>query len=338
MASRLPPDPGPGPGAQPAWLRVPVSDIEDLSDAVYGAGLRAIQMSRAPVSGSLVFAEHDGVTFSSGRLGGRVQILGPLSETQVSFGLAISFRPGARQWLREVATGDMGLFMPGDEHDALYSAGCLYGVATLEVSRAEEIAARLGRVLDIRRLGGSAVLPTRVDAHDLRELQAAFESLHADGVDSMRGGRKLLSAMLSQLGRLPRSWAARTDYRGRSRIVRRCREYIDEHIQGDVSVETLAAVAGTTTRTLQRAFADMLDETPVQYIRRLRLHRIHHELLAEPDRRDTVTSIAFRWGVTELGRFAGWYRDQFGELPSETLGHRSAPATPARGANLSESA
>ena len=39
-----------------AWTRVPISRIEDLSDAVLGAGLEAMQMSRAPVTGSLAFA------------------------------------------------------------------------------------------------------------------------------------------------------------------------------------------------------------------------------------------------------------------------------------------
>jgi hypothetical protein len=28
---------------------------------------------------------------------------------------------------------------------------------------------------------------------------------------------------------------------------------------------------------------------------------------------------AHRWNIAELGRFAAWYRDLFGELPSQTL-------------------
>jgi hypothetical protein len=29
--------------------------------------------------------------------------------------------------------------------------------------------------------------------------------------------------------------------------------------------------------------------------------------------------VAHRWNIPEQGRFAAWYRDLFGELPSETL-------------------
>jgi hypothetical protein len=29
--------------------------------------------------------------------------------------------------------------------------------------------------------------------------------------------------------------------------------------------------------------------------------------------------VAHRWNIAEMGRFAAWYRDLFGELPSQTL-------------------
>ena len=65
-----------------AWTRVSISGIEDLADAVYGAGLAATQMSRAPLHGSLAFAERDSVLYSSGSIDGRVALRGPLSESR----------------------------------------------------------------------------------------------------------------------------------------------------------------------------------------------------------------------------------------------------------------
>ena len=61
------------------WERVPISRIEDLSDAVYGAGLEATQMSRGHLTGSLIFSETDGIACTSGLIDGRVSLFGPLS-------------------------------------------------------------------------------------------------------------------------------------------------------------------------------------------------------------------------------------------------------------------
>ena len=67
----------------PDWTRIPIASVEDLSDAVLGAGLEVTQMSRAPVTGSLAFAAlDDGLTCSSGYIGGRVALTGPLSASR----------------------------------------------------------------------------------------------------------------------------------------------------------------------------------------------------------------------------------------------------------------
>lgn len=301
-----------------SWTRVPITRIEDLSDAVYGAGLRAVQMSRAPISGSLLFADHDGVVFSSGRIDGRVELIGPLSQSMVTLGLGVDLAPGTRHWMREVGSGDMGLFMPGDEHDALYFPGSIYAAVTLSAERAEEIGARMGRVIDLRKLGGTSVLPAHADPAELHRVRSGFRSLHATGVDSMHVADALVSVLMAHTGRLPRPSKAPANYRGRSIVVRRSREYITANLHGNLSMEVLAKAADTSARTLFRAFTEALDETPLHYIRRLRLHRIREELLGDVLAERPVTIVANRWGITELGRFAGWYRELFGELPSQT--------------------
>ena len=57
-----------------------------------------------------------------------------------------------------------------------------------------------------------------------------------------------------------------------------------------------------------------------------------HLLVARPT--ETVTSVAFDWGFSHLGRFAALYKACFGEQPSETLRRgraiqRAQPATAA---------
>jgi AraC-like DNA-binding protein len=57
----------------------------------------------------------------------------------------------------------------------------------------------------------------------------------------------------------------------------------------------------------------------VQYLRRLRLHYAHEDLLAANRMCDNVTNIAARWGFSHTGRFAVLYRKAYGQSPHTTL-------------------
>ena len=78
----------------------------------------------------------------------------------------------------------------------------------------------------------------------------------------------------------------------------------------------------------------MLDETPYSYVQKLRLHRIRHELVTEAEAVCTIANVAHRWHLQELGRFAAWYRDLFGELPSQTLAREQQSARCRQGVML----
>jgi transcriptional regulator GlxA family with amidase domain len=92
-----------------------------------------------------------------------------------------------------------------------------------------------------------------------------------------------------------------------------------------MSLDEIASAAYTSRRTLYRAFADILDDTPQTYVRRLRLHRIREDLASDAEKACTITIVANQWGISELGRLAGWYRELFGERPSETLAQAHLP-------------
>ena len=86
-----------------------------------------------------------------------------------------------------------------------------------------------------------------------------------------------------------------------------------------VSVGKMAAAAGLSERTLRNAFNEYFGMGPVRYLELRQLHQIHRELAAaEPDA-ESVTDVLVRNGVWQWGRFAARYRQNFDELPSETL-------------------
>lgn len=71
-------------------------------------------------------------------------------------------------------------------------------------------------------------------------------------------------------------------------------------------------------RTLNHAFSRVLGITPVEYMRNLRLHRIRSELQSSPYE-TTIANVAAKWGFWHTSLFSRYYRELFGECPSETL-------------------
>lgn len=99
------------------------------------------------------------------------------------------------------------------------------------------------------------------------------------------------------------------------RAVRRVLDVVQGRPQEPYTVGDLARVAGVSARRLQEAFREHVGTTPMEYLRSVRLDRVHEELRAGVA---GVTETAYRWGFTHPGRFASAYRQRFGVLPSET--------------------
>lgn len=96
-------------------------------------------------------------------------------------------------------------------------------------------------------------------------------------------------------------------------------QYIEEHADSELTPEVLARVACVSVRTLHATFQQRLGESPMAYVRRVRLNKVRAELLRSSPERTRVTDVATRWGFFHHSRFAQQYRSQFQELPSATL-------------------
>lgn len=109
------------------------------------------------------------------------------------------------------------------------------------------------------------------------------------------------------------------------RAVRRAMELCDDAPDVTWTVSDLAAASGVSVRALQVGFRTYVGMTPLQYLRDVRLLRAREELQQETDVTRSVTDTAFRWGFSNVGRFAHEYRARFGELPSETVTRAGRP-------------
>lgn len=86
-----------------------------------------------------------------------------------------------------------------------------------------------------------------------------------------------------------------------------------------IPIAQLCRLVGLSERGLRNAFYDVRGMSPKQSMLRERLHNVRRVLSDRTAGDATVTSVATDYGFYELGRFAGAYKQLFGEAPSETL-------------------
>ncbi|WP_321839294.1 helix-turn-helix domain-containing protein [Paraburkholderia bannensis] len=103
-------------------------------------------------------------------------------------------------------------------------------------------------------------------------------------------------------------------------LVRSVRDIVEGSPDCPLSVAELCVRMHASRRTLQYAFEETTGISPLAYMRAVRLAGVRKDLVHAA----SVTEVATRWGFWHFGNFACEYREQFGELPSETWRrHRS---------------
>ncbi|WP_018601571.1 helix-turn-helix transcriptional regulator [Mycobacterium sp. 155] len=108
-------------------------------------------------------------------------------------------------------------------------------------------------------------------------------------------------------------------------LLRRAIAFIEDNAHTDISLADIAAAVYVTPRALQYMFRRHRDCPPMSYLRRVRLHHAHLELLVGADA-TSVGEIARRWGFAHAGRFAAYHREHYGCSPQELLRDYGAPA------------
>ncbi len=189
------------------------------------------------------------------------------------------------------------------------------------------------------------VEPLRADAPLVRQLfdlskrvteTAAQDPAQFDDSAEERAAAQVevIEALLAALRASSGSALARSDAtrQTQSVIVKAAEQYALTRIGQRIYVSDLCKTTATSERALEYAFKTVMGLSPVQFLTRLRLHRVREALLqAPPGSAATVSTIALDWGFWHFGEFARAYKDLFDELPSDTLRRRAAPPPAAGG-------
>ncbi|MDI9894534.1 AraC family transcriptional regulator [Rhodococcus sp. IEGM 1381] len=95
-------------------------------------------------------------------------------------------------------------------------------------------------------------------------------------------------------------------------------DHIDSRPESELTMATMAKMAGVSARALQKGFMATVGMPPMAYVRKVRLDRVRGELVSTAGRK-SITDVASYWGFSHLSRFSAFYKKQFGESPSDTV-------------------
>ena len=102
------------------------------------------------------------------------------------------------------------------------------------------------------------------------------------------------------------------------------RDQVFHHMDGNISIGSLAKEYKVSEQTLQNSFKSLFGFTPKLFLRLLKLNIVRQELKKSDPKQNTVSEVAFKWGFGHMGRFSAYYAELFGENPSTTLKNSQA--------------
>lgn len=288
------------------------------------------QISRGPFDGSVSSFVAGGVRVLVERLNRTVYQRGAVAPGRIAIGVPFQLeghallcgQPSHRDGLH-VFSGDGGFeFLSPDRHVVVNLEIEPNAMASL-LAREQigSLKARLGTHATVLNIDPLHLQTYRATLKTMLDAVTAQPALldDAGAVDSFE--RHAIFGLAEMLAATPDDAPARSASPAAARIsrhwqlVRAVRNVVEESPDCPLSVAELCARFHASRRTLQYAFEETLGVNPSAYIRAVRLGRVRRELRGAR----SVTEVATRWGFWHFGNFSGEYREQFGELPSETF-------------------
>lgn len=304
---------------------VHVQGPEDLREITRGSDVEVTQLKPGKLRGSIRHMGIGNLGISVGNFSTEIRSKGPLHCENLVLGTHLASAGRAFHWWEETRPGDVAIFPPGVDADAIYAGGAAYAVVSIALPELSSMLSSENRLADPAfwntkrlchpdpRIGDEAKRRLKGILCDVERKATAAS---ADSVDFLR--RTIIEAfVVGLISALPQD-NQRSLYTG-ARLVTEADDYVDAASGRPVHISELCSALKVSRRTLHRAFARKLGIGPVAYLRRKRLSAIRSIL----GRRDVATisigDLAFEYGFPEPSRFAAYYRAHFGETPLETV-------------------
>lgn len=312
--------------ASRAVRRASVVDADNYGSSIRGVAIHANRIGASREPNSVASVSNGSLTVTAAHIGFPISTTADPTDSAL-FVASIHSAPAGTRWVGIPLHADqMLLYAPGVEHSGVNLAGTSFTFATTEVERVQQQADQLGRSVE-RLDSGSVNDMTAAPAYSaITSRLGSIGALRAGTVPPWHLMDDLMSAIALALAAGDGRPAGARVRPPSGRIIRRCLEYLESSSHRP-SIRELCLVSGVSERTLRDLFVSVFNMPPSVFLRCWALNRAYRRLSSGERVVGGVSDVAIDAGFGHLGRFARYYKQLFGELPSET--YRSyAPTAP----------
>lgn len=274
-------------------------------------------------------ADFGPLTFHSIHYGSRALIKSPPTQDMYLLVMPLFGSGCFSQDKRSVVAkpGDIAVFNPSDSLDIELSKSFRQIAIQLPYHAiCENIYEQLGYVLETPLLftplvnvrGKSADSLTAIIKLMVDDLNT-HQALCGNRYTAQHAVNMVISLLLNQFESNYKDHLNREKQGCRPSYVRRAEDYMRENYDAPISLKQLADAVGITPRSLQLGFRKHLATTPSNYLKRLRLERARQMLTSPSLTPVNITQVALCCGFNHLSNFIKYYKEAFGETPSQTL-------------------
>ncbi|NOR80433.1 MAG: helix-turn-helix domain-containing protein [Methyloprofundus sp.] len=253
-----------------------------------------------------------------------IHLHGLTPDGMLGFSIPIKLGKQSLYWNSPFNPHELPASVPGGL-DVVLDAGQTHIVVLIEISLLERMLTHQ-QVTALKNAASRRQLPIERHALDcftqwlLNLLNHAQQ--HADIFTRTKALHSVEEDLLQQLlsvVRLPLAMSIKDSRQKRRQGFELALEFLREADLSSLSIPEICRKTGVSQRTLEYAFHEHLNLTPIRFIKKIRMHAIRRKLLVAHSNEVTIADTAYQHGIYDMSRFAAVYRNFFGELPSKTL-------------------
>ena len=238
-----------------------------------------------------------------------------VSSTKDSFCVVLIITCKGKSCYDRIKLREGDIFFFDDSHPHNWITDCLVKHAIITV-RKDALPVELSNV---SKLIGHSILDT--DARWLTILHKVRKQFIDDSVKkNTKSYQEMEDEILAVLtGLLSEQTPVIPKLTAGEKIALDIRDQFFGHMDGNLSISSLAKEHKITKQTLQNSFKSLFGYTPKRFFRLLKLNLVYQELRESTADQTTVMKSAQKWGFMHMGHFNTYYTELFGENPSQTL-------------------